>query len=84
MVKAWPVAGYCLLTPELGDSDVLPCAGEGILVLEVYSCQGSECIALNSIPPFTNLSLLIITLGLQLMVGSLLKCKIPELGIVLS
>lgn len=54
------------------------------LVLEVCDFRSSERMALNPSPSSTNLSPLTITLSLQLIFGSLLKCKLPELGILLS
>ena len=82
-----------MLTPEHDDSDVSPslmrilCARKGrlvSLVLEVYNFRGSERIALNPSSSTTNLSPLMITSSLQLIFGSLLICKLPELGILLS
>lgn len=82
-----------MLPPEHDGSDVPPslmtilCARKGrlvSLVLEVYNFRGSERIALNLSSSTTNLSPLTITSSLQLIFGSPLRCKLPELGILLS
>ena len=86
-------AGCDLLIPGHDDSDVPPSlmrifgVRKGRLAsprVEVYNFRGSARIALNPSPSSTNLSLLIITLSLQLIFGSLLKCKLPEPRILLS
>lgn len=82
-----------MLTPKHNVFDMLPSLMRILserkgrlesLELEDYNFRGTEGIALNPSPSSTNLSLLIITSSLQLIFGSLLKCKLPEPGILLS
>lgn len=91
MDRICPAAGCDLPPPEHDDSDALPSliricgTRKGRLVssvLEVYDFRGSERLALNSSLSSRKLFTLIITLSLQLIFGSLLKCKFSELRIL--